>query len=691
VKKSKCTIVLVVLFSVLILPGDVHSGEIDELLPLIKNEISGDRAREYVGRMWRYDKWSTLPMWKKTAQEVQTIMKERGFDEAEIVDTPADGVTQYGTWTNPIGWDVTQATLVVTEPRDIPGEFRFLCSYRYNPTSLTFFSCPTPPEGVEAELIVLDKSDGETLSGLNAQGKIILVSRGAGGMKKHLDSNGVLGIVSDQRVGNYDDANVWLNTWSDFPGGWLMNASDSKNSFCFSISPKKGEYLRKLIAEGKTVKVRATIDSRYFIDDTLPYVTGSIKGSGTSGEEVLIAGHMFEWGANDNCTGCSIMLESVGTLSDLITSGVLPRPKRGVRVWMGQEMYGSLAFAESNLDRLRKTLAAVCCDTPAAGYDLNSSNVSIYMNPNSCPTFTDAVFPEVFKKYYRSIRSNKQVITKSFIAGTDTYFCEPLIGVPTNFIYDNDGHLHHNSMDTLDKVDTRSLRDLCIVNALYLYYLANAGYDDIPYIAELTYNRGVKVILDKAAELQSGLDTADNGEAFGKALAEGVRSIEYCTELQIKALESITRIAGDSDTAKAHPLLKRYIANTGDFGKLCVKHFRQAVKEKSDAESIKIVSYKKKKGPWEKEAETLYPLRKHIGTLTLEGIPVEEWKEVKGSPRWWSPRNWAASSYWWSDGTRNLNEIKELIELEAGRPVQNFDLINYFRFLEKYDIVEFMK
>ncbi len=61
------------------------------------------------------------------------------------------------------------------------------------------------------------------------------------------------------------------------------------------------------------------------------------------------------------------------------------------------------------------------------------------------------------------------------------------------------------------------------------------------------------------------------------------------------------------------------------------------------------------------------------------------------SPRWWSPRNWAASSYWWSDGTRDLNEIKELIELEAGRPVQNFDLINYFRFLEKHDIVEFVK
>ena len=70
---------------------------------------------------------------------------------------------------------------------------------------------------------------------------------------------------------------------------------------------------------------------------------------------------------------------------------------------------------------------------------------------------------------------------------------------------------------------------------------------------------------------------------------------------------------------------------------------------------------------------------------------MEEWEEVSSSPRWWSARNWAATSYWWADGKRNVNEIKELMELEAGRPVRNFDLIKYFTFLEKYDMVEFVE
>ncbi|MFC1528961.1 hypothetical protein ACFL5B_03540, partial [Candidatus Latescibacterota bacterium] len=100
---------------------------------------------------------------------------------------------------------------------------------------------------------------------------------------------------------------------------------------------------------------------------------------------------------------------------------------------------------------------------------------------------------------------------------------------------------------------------------------------------------------------------------------------------------------------------------------------------------------KKEEGPWEREAATIVPKRTQIGTLTLEGIPYEEWKEVKSSPRWWSSTNWATASYFWSDGRRNLNEIKELLELEAGRPVTNFNLIVFNKFLEKFNLVEFVK
>ena len=112
---------------------------------------------------------------------------------------------------------------------------------------------------------------------------------------RELDETPV-GAVCAVRLGDFINAYRWLNGWSDMPGGWLMNDYDSKNQFRFSISHKKGEYLRNLLRQGRKVVVRAKIDSRYYTDDSLPYATGCIKGTGKEGEEVLIVGHLYEWG-----------------------------------------------------------------------------------------------------------------------------------------------------------------------------------------------------------------------------------------------------------------------------------------------------------------------------------------------------------------------------------------------------------
>ena len=290
-------------------------------------------------------------------------MSERGFDEVVIASTPADGKTKSGAWTNPLGWDVKQATLEVIEPANVPDEIRYLCNYLDNPTSLNAWSAPTPPGGIETEIVLMEGSDPSTLEKLNARGKIVLTSAGTRGMKRYLDRSGILGFVGDQiEALNVDfvNANQWLNGWSDLPGGWWFTSYDSKNNFGFSISQKKANYLRNLLRAGTRVKVRATIDSRYYDNDTLDYVTGLVKGSGPEGEEVLITGHMNEWGANDNAAGCSAIIEAVATLNDLVKSGRLPRPKRSIRVLLGAEMYGSLPWVEKNLGLLNsKTVAEI--------------------------------------------------------------------------------------------------------------------------------------------------------------------------------------------------------------------------------------------------------------------------------------------------------------------------------------------
>ncbi|MDP2984652.1 MAG: M28 family peptidase [Candidatus Latescibacter sp.] len=684
-------VILFCLFS-----SSAQAADMPALFQTLQGKLSGNRARDYAMRIWEHDKWCTFPEWKKSGGEARAIMEERGFDQTALVETPADGVTLSASWTNPIAWDVKQATLEVIEPANLPDEMRYLCNWLENPSCLNIWSGPTPPGGVETELVLMESSNPAEMAKLNPAGKILLISGSPGGMKRYLDPCGALGFVSDSIEGKNRDfitENQWFNTWSDLPGGWLMTKADSQKNFAFSISQKKGTYLRNLLRQGRKVRVRAVVDSRYYTNDTLTSVTGILKGSGSEGEEILVTGHLNEWGANDNAAGVAAILEAVGVLSDLVHEGKLPRPKRSIRVLLGAELYGTLPYVARNLESMRaKTVAALCYDTGAENYDLATTAVNLYLNPNVCPTFVDAVFPEIIRLYYARYNPDRLWRTQSYSMGTDTYFCEPMIGIPTNWIYMSQaGHLHHNSMDTIEKVDPRTLRELSFLAAAYLYWIANAGEDELAWTARLTFARGMDVIAEKAEQANARIMNAGNGESLGKLLTDGAETIEYYTGLEREAITSILRIIPADRKAKASAALDPYRRNLDEIGKTLSRQFREAVNEKAKSASVVPVIPPKTETAWEKEASTIIPKRAYFGTLSLEGIPVAEWREVTSAPKWWSPTNWAVVSYWWCDGKRNLNEIKKLCELEAERPVTGFDLIKYYRFLEKFKQVEFVR
>jgi Zn-dependent M28 family amino/carboxypeptidase len=105
---------------------------------------------------------------------------------------------------------------------------------------------------------------------------------------------------------------------------------------------------------------------------------------------VLTLGHTSEQGAEDNATGVAATLEALDTLGRLIAEGKLPRPKRGIRILSMGEMYGSMHYVQHNPERIRRTVAAMCVDTPAASYDLAGTEYTFYMNPHVAKDFTDA-------------------------------------------------------------------------------------------------------------------------------------------------------------------------------------------------------------------------------------------------------------------------------------------------------------
>src|SRR5436190_2480630 len=445
----------------------VAEPSVENVLDQVRTGVKPEQAMDYMRRVYSTDRWFTFPKFQQTAEYLKQAMTDAGLQRVELLGAPADGVTQVGYWTEPMAWDAKQARLELIG-EDVPAQFRVLADYEKVPTSLGMWSWPTPAGGITAEIVEWnEKSD--------VRGKLVLTRQNPANIKWNLVKKGVLGAINTFTENpELQDGRQWINAWGD--NGWAFTKG-SAPLLCFSITPRQSAFLRKLLVEKSPVRVKATVDSRYY-SGAYPYVTGLIPGA-QPGEETLTLGHTSEQGAQDNATGVAAMLEALATLHRLIASGQLPRPARAIRILAMGEMYGSMHYIATNPDRIRRTEAAICLDTPAASYQLAGTESTFYLNPHVAKSYVDALILRVAGSYFSNLSQPRPWHWREYMTGTDTYLGEPAIGIPTVWPYSGSGiHTHHNSADTPADVDPRSLRDLAAITAAYLYFVASGGESD---------------------------------------------------------------------------------------------------------------------------------------------------------------------------------------------------------------------
>ncbi|MGH9556400.1 MAG: hypothetical protein ACRD2Y_11325, partial [Terriglobales bacterium] len=169
-----------------------ESPPLPVLVRTLREQIIAEGPMENMRRIWETDHWFTFPKFEQTARNVAEMMRRAGLENVEIVNPPADGVTQFGYWTMPLAWDVKQATLEIVEPSVSP-EWRVLADYQKIPASLGMWSGPTPPEGVTAEVVAASGP----IDKLEVKDKIVLTDRNPAGIKWLLAKKGALGAIND--------------------------------------------------------------------------------------------------------------------------------------------------------------------------------------------------------------------------------------------------------------------------------------------------------------------------------------------------------------------------------------------------------------------------------------------------------------------------------------------------------------
>ena len=58
----------------------------------VKQELSGERARDFTARIWEHARWNDFQHLGRTAAEVAAIMREIGLQDVQILEFPAAAV-----------------------------------------------------------------------------------------------------------------------------------------------------------------------------------------------------------------------------------------------------------------------------------------------------------------------------------------------------------------------------------------------------------------------------------------------------------------------------------------------------------------------------------------------------------------------------------------------------------------------
>jgi hypothetical protein len=431
--------------------------------------------------------------------------------------------------------------------------------------------------------------------------------------------------------------------------------------------------------------VRAEVDARYydgFVNDATAFIPGE------TGEEVLVYGHLCHPGpsANDNASGSGVVVELARTLNALITSGKLPKPRRGVRFLLGAEFTGSYAFVANNPGIIACTVAGLNLDMVGQDEEKCGSFLNVEYPPRAIPSYAGDLMSAILDRLVARSEvpfRNKPV---PFSGGSDhLLFSDPSIGVPCPMLICHPDKFYHTSADTMDKVSPTTLKRIGLMAGTYLYFLANAGENEARWLAHEMVTR---FTTEAASYCESEITSlAERGRATSADLTFAQNRLDYLCARKAEDLRSVSRLAGDSAALE----LESLVAGMETFAASEKRRLCSAVgailKQVSDVLPPEPT-------PAEERAPVMVPKRVYPGPVNVEAFISKSGPSAESEYRALSARmprhsgaNLPLHLGFWMDGKRNLHEIMDLVRYETGRYEPDWTL-DYVEFLARIGLVE---
>ena len=626
----------------------------------VVSHLSVERMMTEIAEFFEESRWSSFDRILALARQIAAKMEEAGMADAELIQFPADGRTAYGGWVLPKAYDVKEASL--TEIVD-GGAREVLAHYNSNPTSLMMYSCPTPPEGITAELVIADRLDDFTQEKIS--GRLVLTSRLGIDYSQAAVRAGALVMIRDCKAGrSLMKEGAYLDGTNEWHNYTIPPWDDPDKGFGFAITPKQGRYLREKVKAGEKVRLHALVKTRHY-DGVLPVISGRIPGE--SEEEIFITGHYDEFGADDNCSQVTVGLEVVRAIRNMVDAGEIPPLKRTIRLLFPMEVRGFNALAQDD-EQIRNLRIGINIDTVGTDQNAVTALCTLTSNFLALPSFADDFAVELLEM---TQKENPLFRWRSSEAETiDNIFGEPLIGAPTPSIYHFSG-THHVALDTPDRISGRMLRDMSRLTAAYAAFLANAGLDEALWLAELSAHRGVQRIHDLAG-------SSLRGSTDGKRLIRQLRSTQDIYSQKVASASWLVPPPQEEYIRRAEDL-RTWISQAAEEAEALIR--RRA----ENYYGIKLPQV-----PEPVPASQCVPVKAFRGFLSFEDLnPGEREYVVKelGIHIGWGAPMWLQNALMFANGERTAAEIAGLLRLHGVGVPELLDLEKIFAFLAERGLV----
>ncbi|MCJ7561838.1 MAG: DUF4910 domain-containing protein, partial [Thermoplasmata archaeon] len=682
-----------------------QSGQMMRVDNILKTELSGVSAKAFVEKLTAFHRIQASVMYHDAVEYVKDEITRIGLDDISVERFVADGKRRYWTHGTTLGWSVNDAELRLVEPEE-----RIIARFRDIPQSLHTYSNRTPEGGVTARLIDVGAgTSNKDYKGKQVKDKIVLATGRAKLVHEHaVVKRGAAGVITDSLTYEFSKfrENVDIPDAHAYQGIWPNATNKNKIRFGFSISKRQGNELRKYLRSGKIVRMHAEVDAK-LMPGKYEILTASIKGSEKPDEEILLVSHLChpKPGANDNASGCGLLMEIARTLMALIMSGKMKRPVRTIRFMWLPETVGSVALLSTHPEIRERLLAGINLDMVGENQELCGSTLCLDCTPDSIPSYlNDLVFSAMRRandayddRVKLGMISNFRYARTPYTGGSDhSEFGESTTGVPCVSVTQWPDKFYHTSMDTMDKVSEDSLRRVGFVAALSVLTVANAGERTAMELAADTCTEGVKRVTDRVrnasgelfAKIEEPKQTKKAGEELARLNRHHRMSIRRITSREASAIRSVSRLCDSESLRDFVDEQVNDIEAHGERESLRLEHIIDTI----SADKNVMIPKALKETKAEAEARVIIPKRLFKGTIDPDymsdelGEDFQWYHEIESSDRDFSRKAYDMVNL--IDGKRSVQEIMDIVSAEFG-PTSHEHALRFMSDLKKIGLVSY--